>query len=99
MGVNFWDPVQSSNNVFEIKEKYGKNFVMCQGYDVRFIDEDSTEEEVRASFRDYISKIAPGGSYAFNRGGIENMVANRESEKKFMGWIYEEFDAIKNIYF
>lgn len=99
MGVNFWDPVQSSNNVFEIKEKYGKNFVMCQGYDVRFIDDDSTEEEVRANFRDYISKIAPGGSYAFNRGGIENMVANREVEKKFMGWIYEEFDAIKNIYF
>jgi len=99
MGVSFWDPVQSSNDVFGIKEKFGRKLVMCQGYDIRFIKDDTTEEEVRATFRDYISRIAPGGSYAFNRGGIENMVANRDIEKQFMQWIYDEFDEIRYTYF
>ena len=99
MGVTFWDPVQSSNDSFGIKAKYGRSLVMCQSYDVRFIDDNSTEEEVRTAYRDYISKIAPGGGFAFNRGGIENMVANREIEKKFTQWIYDEFDEIKNIYY
>ncbi|MCL2137157.1 MAG: hypothetical protein FWH40_06520 [Coriobacteriia bacterium] len=99
MGVTFWDPVQSSNDSFGIKEKYGRNLVMCQGYEIRFLPDDSTEEQVRADFREYVSKIAPGGGWAFNRGGIENMVANREIEKKFMQWIYDEFDEIKNVYF
>ncbi|MCL2137159.1 MAG: hypothetical protein FWH40_06530 [Coriobacteriia bacterium] len=99
MGVTFWDPVQSSNDSFGIKAKYGRNLVMCQSYDVRFIDDDATEEEVRTNFRDYVSKIAPGGGWAFTRSGIDTMVANREQEKKFMGWIYDEFDAIKNTYY
>jgi uroporphyrinogen-III decarboxylase len=99
MGVTFWDPVQSTNDSLGIKAKYGRGLVMCQGYDVRFIKDDATEEEVRGEFRDYISKVAVGGGYAFARGGIENMVANREIEKKFMQWIYDEYDEIKTIYY
>ncbi|MCL2137158.1 MAG: hypothetical protein FWH40_06525 [Coriobacteriia bacterium] len=99
MGVTFWDPVQSSNDTFGIKEKYGKNLVMCQSYDVRFINDDTTEEEIRATFRDYVSKIAPGGGWAFVRSGVETLVANREIERQFVTWIYDEYDQIKNLYY
>ncbi|MDR2957654.1 MAG: hypothetical protein LBU61_05690 [Coriobacteriales bacterium] len=99
MGVTFWDPVQSSNDTLGIKAKYGRNLVMCQSYEIRFIPDDATEEQVRGDFKDYVSKVAPGGGWAFARSGIENMVANREEEKKFMQWVYDEFDEIKTIYY
>ena len=67
MGVTFWNPVQSSNDSFAIKEKYGNGLVLCQGFETRFTKAGTvTEEEIRAQFRDYVTKIAAGGGWAYS---------------------------------
>ncbi|MCL2153509.1 MAG: hypothetical protein FWH57_11250 [Oscillospiraceae bacterium] len=66
MGVTFWDPVQSSNDSFAIKAKYGNNLVLCQGFENRFTKKGTvTEEEIKAQFREYVTKIAVGGGWAY----------------------------------
>ena len=66
MGVTFLDPVQSSNDTFAVKEKFGNGLVMCEGFESRFTQKGTvTEEEIRTQFREYVEKIAVGGGWAY----------------------------------
>jgi len=65
MGCSFWDPVQSSNDIPAIKEKFGLKIAMCTAQENRFPnDAIVTEEQVRANFKEYLDKNAPGGAFA-----------------------------------
>ncbi|MDR1909729.1 MAG: veratrol--corrinoid protein metyltransferase [Spirochaetaceae bacterium] len=90
LGVHFWDPAQTKNDLLGIKEKYGKNFAVCGGFDfVPPADREATEEEVREYVRGVIDKYAPGGGYAFC-GGILGKAGDMELNMKLNGWVQDE---------
>jgi hypothetical protein len=100
MGCSFWDPVQSSNDVSAIKDKFGNDLALCGGPETRFWDEDTPEEQIRTEVRDYIMTLAPGGGFAmfaFVDISDDTPPFPGMSEKEFarMRWIAEEFDAIR----
>jgi len=64
MGVSFWDPVQPSNDEDAIKAKFGNDLALCGGPEMRFWDDNTPEEQIRAEVRDYINRLAPGGGFA-----------------------------------
>jgi hypothetical protein len=89
MGVTAWDPVQSSNDIYGIKAKYGNNLALCELFDVRFWSDDVSEEEVRTTFKQHLDKMAPGGGYAlFYLKPSEN--GYTEGEWQRGAWITDE---------
>ena len=69
-GVVTWNPAQTSNNLAEIKRKYGNRLVINGGWDIvgELSNPDVSEETVKASVRAAIDKYAAGGGYAFCGG-------------------------------
>jgi hypothetical protein len=90
IGVHFWDPAQTKNDLIGIKEKYGKQFAVCGGFDfVPPADRAATEEEVREYVRSVLDKYAPGGAYAFC-GGILGRASKSEETRQMNGWVQDE---------
>ena len=97
MGFNGWDPAQVSNDLIGIKNKFGRKFMICGGFDSRpflpFIP--ATEEQVRGAVQKVLNELAPGGGYAFFGGaGGEDPVARQRSE-----WIQDEFNKLRYTYY
>jgi len=94
MGVTFWDPVQNTNDMVAIKDKFGRRLAMCEAYDARFLG-DADEEEVRASFREHLNKVAPGGGYALFNHNPDMMLAFNKDEIEKAGWAWDEFNKLR----
>lgn len=88
-GVVSWNPAQTSNNLTEIKKKYGKRLVINGGWDAvgELCDPDVSEETVKKSVHEAIDKYAPGGGYAFC-GGFLGPLGDEKTAKKNR-WIAE----------
>jgi len=89
LGVRFWNPAQTENDLMGIKEKYD-NFVICGGWD--FVPQAGgvvTEEEIRESVRASIDKYAPGGRYVF-LGGYLGQAQDRDFTMQVNGWVMDE---------
>ncbi|MCL2632472.1 MAG: veratrol--corrinoid protein metyltransferase [Coriobacteriia bacterium] len=102
MGVSFWDPVQSSNDEDAIKAKYGNNLALCAGPEMRFWDENTTEEQARTEVREYCDRLAPGGGFAM----MDFIYADAAAMPGFtdyaivqLQWVREEFDSLKFKYY
>jgi len=98
MGVNAWEPVQSSNDTYAIKEKFGNKLALIEGYDVRDVrygGQEITEELVRDTFRAHVTKMAAGGGYGLFAGNPDTNGAATEAEKQRSRWCNEEFNAIR----
>lgn len=65
IGVDAIDPLQITNPVRELKDKYQRQITFCGGFDNQgvFDRADVTEEEVRAEIQRAYHELAPGGSY------------------------------------
>jgi len=94
MGVTAWDPVQSSNDAPAIKAKYGNRLALCELYEVRFSDEDESEEKIRADFNAHVSELAAGGGYALFALQPGEM-GYTDKEHQHSAWINAEFEKIR----
>ena len=97
MGFNAWDPAQESNDLVGIKKKFGNKLMICGGFETRrflpFID--ISEEEIRASLKAVLDKLAPGGGYAFFGTVMdENPIAKQRTE-----WLDDEFKKLRGTYY
>ena len=72
IGIKYWEPAQTDNDLLAIKAKYGRDLVICGGWDweapINWPEYD--EEAIRQTVRDSIDRLAPGGAYAFRGRAI-----------------------------
>ena len=92
-GVVAWNPAQTSNNLVEIKKKYGNRLVLAGCWDARgeLADPNVTEETVKQAVYKTIDTFAPGGGYMF-QGGFLGRVGDPETAKKNK-WVEEAYEA------
>ena len=66
-GIRAWDPAQTCNDLKRVKEEYGKDIVICGGWDAkgRLLAADVTDEEIYQSVKDLYDDLAPYGGFAF----------------------------------
>jgi len=92
IGVSAWEPAQTMNDLVGIKKKYGRKLAICGGWDSMgpAMDEDATEELVRAEVRKYIDTFAPGGGFAYAAHGLKM----KPTQKDFMrqAWMLDEYE-------
>lgn len=67
MGINLWEPAQTCNNLTAIKAKYGNKLCIAGGWDSsgHLLNDDATEEEIRASVDKSFDMLASGGGFAW----------------------------------
>lgn len=65
LGVDAIDPLQITNNVRKLKDKFQNQVTFCGGYDNQgvFDKVGVTEEEIRTEVRRTMDELAPGGSF------------------------------------
>jgi hypothetical protein len=70
IGVVQWDPVQLSNDIHGIQARYGRNLVLCGGWEGRgrLLEDDVTEEELRQSVRDAMDQYGQNGGFQIGAG-------------------------------
>ena len=96
MGFTGWDPVQDSNDIIAIKQKFGNKLALCGGYIGPRPSAGMSEEEVRASVRNTLNTLAPGGGYAF-LGGMAPPDAPADVRQR-SEWIQDEFEKLRYSY-
>ncbi|MCL1802653.1 MAG: veratrol--corrinoid protein metyltransferase [Eubacteriaceae bacterium] len=89
LGVRFWDPAQTENDLVGIMEKYNGTLAVCGGFDYVPDVNGATEEAVRAYIRETLDKYAPGGGYAFT-GGYVGTSESPEFTTQVNTWIADE---------
>ena len=99
MGVNAWDPAQTSNDLVGIKQKYGDKLTIVGGWDNtgRISSLETSDDELLEALYKYVDTFAPGGHFIFSahvQGDKDDPVNIRKSEliKKFY------FDYVKDWY-
>ena len=67
IGVQIWEPAQTSNDLIGIKEKYGRDIIIAGGWDNQgYISyEDTPDEVLRDAVYKYIDDLAPNGGFCF----------------------------------
>ena len=94
IGVQLWEPAQTSNDIMGIKKKYGRSLIITGGWDNQGpISYPSTpDEELEQGVRDYIDRMAPNGAFCFLA-----MVVGSPGEEAFdrkmklLSNVYEEY--------
>jgi hypothetical protein len=63
IGVVQWDPVQLSNDIHGIQARYGRNLVLCGGWEARghFLEDGVTDEELRQAIRGAMDEYGQNG--------------------------------------
>ena len=96
MGVWLWEPAQSTNDLEAVKAKYGNRLAICEGFEVRFVPEGTSEEEVRAQFRELVYKRAAGGGWAtYDHNPEFGVPAFTPRENEMQNWVWDEFNKIR----
>ncbi|MCL2136856.1 MAG: veratrol--corrinoid protein metyltransferase [Coriobacteriia bacterium] len=72
IGVNCWEPVQLSNDILELQARFGRNLVICGGWEGRgrLTELDVTDEEIRVSAREAMDKYARNGGFMWATGYV-----------------------------
>lgn len=67
MGVTAWNPAQPQNDLLAIKKKYGRNLVICGGWDSMGPESfpETDDEYMMEKLYQYVDKMAPGGAFVF----------------------------------
>jgi len=94
IGVKYWDPAQTTNDLLAIKEKFKGRLVVVGGFDfVPDINYNQVSEEyIREFTRSVIDKLAPGGGYAF-LGGYLGAKDELDVAYKINTWINQEVES------
>lgn len=69
MGVQYWEPAQTCNDLVGIKNKYGKDLIVIGGFDMmegNLALEDCSEEVFKQAVKDTIDTLSVGGNYVFD---------------------------------
>ncbi|MCL2045080.1 MAG: veratrol--corrinoid protein metyltransferase [Oscillospiraceae bacterium] len=103
VGINAWDPIQNSNDVFAIKEKFGSKLGLCTGmrYPQEWYGNEASEEEVRAHVKYTLDRLAPGGGLLMSippapPPGVE---IPQTPMAKYGAWVRDEFEKLKFSYY
>ncbi len=66
-GVRSWNPAQPSNDLKGVKEKYGRDLIICGGWDSQGpLSYGETDEEVlREALMKYVDELAPNGGFIY----------------------------------
>ena len=103
IGINAWDPIQNSNDVFAIKEKFGNKLALCMGFNfpTAWYGGGVTEEEVRALVKETLDKLAPGGGLLMMVPPAPPPGAPQPDNPmtRLFGWVRDEFDKLKFSYY
>ncbi len=91
-GIRFWEPAQITNNMPEIKKKYGDRLVIGGCWDSQGPPSwpGASEELIRSEVRRVIDEYAPGGGFVF----VAQILAgadDKEMEQR-MGWLVDEYN-------
>ncbi len=91
MGADAIDPLQITNPIRELKDKYQDRITFCGGFDNQGVFDKAgvTEEEVRKEVRRTYDLMAPGGSFVAYPLIIQ---------KEIMPWIIDEAEKIAGNY-
>jgi len=66
MGIDILDPIDpcsGTQDIFEIKQKYGHQVALSGNIDINGVLKNGTPEEVQADVREHIDRLAVGGGY------------------------------------
>lgn len=90
LGVKVMDPMQTTNDLLAIKEKYGNKLVMagCFDWTPPLTWPEVDEEEIRQGVRDMVDTFAPGGGYMARAGALG--VPGDEVTAQVNQWLTEE---------
>jgi hypothetical protein len=91
VGVDYWNPCQSENNMLAVKENYGKKIVLsgCWEYEVQLTDDEDT---VRGYVRKYLDTFAKDGGLIAMAFAGDFMAGPEEMAKwgPINGWLSDE---------
>lgn len=92
IGVSVWDPVQTTNDIPALKEKFGKKLALagCWDWELPKTWPDVDESAIRQSVRETIDKYAPGGGFAMCGGLNIISYAGDETPLKVRSWLLDE---------
>jgi len=94
VGVKFWDPAQTTNDLLKIKEDFKGQMAICGAFD--FVPDlrynQITEEEIKAKVRETFDTYAKDGGYAW-LGGYLGRSDEMEIAAQINTWINEEVDS------
>ena len=86
MGVREWNPIQITNDLKGIKQKYCGRLVMSGGWDTMgaISGENVDKALLRNALREYVDTFAPGGDFTFSAmvGGMGNTSAAAEERRE-----------------
>ena len=94
IGVQIWEPAQTSNNFVEIKQKYGRDIIVAGAWDNQgYVSyEDTPDEVLRDAVVDYIDRMAPNGGFCFMCLPMGNPGEEIfERKMKLIDEIYEDY--------
>jgi hypothetical protein len=89
IGVRLWDPAQVSNNLDAVKQKFGRELVICGGFSLPVKEwADYREDEVRQAVRECIDRYAPDGGFMF--AGAAGGVGDTAKAAEVNLWVQDE---------
>ena len=87
LGMDILQPVQTNNNLQEIKDKYGDKIIFRLAiFDKQMAALNQTEEQVRADLWKWYSILAPGGNF------LPDLVPSDDPYYVIQGQVQDEFE-------
>ncbi|WKY42830.1 uroporphyrinogen decarboxylase family protein [Eubacteriaceae bacterium ES2] len=98
IGVKYWEPAQTCNDLHGIKEKYGKDLIVIGGWDPsgELLNPDCSEETFKTAVNDVIDDLLVGGNYIFDGwmfGDPEDETVNNKN--KWLTESVEDYDVTR----
>ena len=68
LGIDAWNPFQTTNDCKGIKQKYGHLLTLEGGWDSqgKYVNDDVPDDELYADLDEYVATFAPGGRWTFS---------------------------------
>lgn len=95
VGVNMWEPAQTSNDLKAIKARYGNRLAIAGGWEAkgRLRERDVTDEEIVASVTDTIRSLGAGGGYCF--AGFYSGMPGDENAARRNKLVRDTYESLK----
>ncbi|MBR6113758.1 MAG: veratrol--corrinoid protein metyltransferase [Oscillospiraceae bacterium] len=101
IGVQLWEPAQTTNDILGVKKKYGRKLIITGGWDNQgpISYPETPDEELREALIKYIDDMAPDGGFCYMAVVVGNYTDEPFIRKmKLVHDVYEEYgrDWYKN---
>ena len=94
IGVQLWEPAQTTNDLAAIKQRFGRDIILTGGWDNQgyVCYEDTPDDVLRDAVVDYIDRMAPNGGFCFLAYPMGNPGEEvYERKRKLIQDIYEDY--------